>query len=239
MSSHFHRRFFAVALLTTIGSVFLTNLPAQDDETRKAPLEKWGDAIDQYESTLETLKASLMKVLDSVEERARKEGDLDRVRRVKSERLAFETESKMPMIVSSSRYQEDVSDAQKKLKLSAKGVQADLLKLKLDKEAELVASELENILKPVKKAAENEKSPRWVGNAGNIWQHMDGKSWIELQPNGSKDNWEEVVRNSRFVELKDSKRKIGVRLFERYAEVHYGDGRWGRWGTGKWAIPLK
>lgn len=234
----------------------------QEPSTKSADLPQslivpWTDAVDQYKKAQESAAAVLTRLLDVAEEKARANGDLEKVKAIQMERTSFQEAGTLPKSVKTATYDKAMETAKSTLRNVAQKTKKALLKQKLDDEAEAIENELADLIgmnpspakeplsaRPTSKAGSGDARVYWVQTSGNAELRMIKPGyWVETNHDGSHNRhfWNEVARFPEFVELHDKERSLGMRLFKdnglavqnyRLNEAN----KFVAWSTGAWVI---
>ncbi len=227
---------------------------AQDSTGVESAMERWQESIEKFDKTVVELKAPLLRQLENSETKARNTGDEAAALKFRAERDALETSGFLPESQNTNAYEKKIEAANATLTVAAKKVLEALERLDAKKEVAKVQSELATLTaKPVEPdgpvAVRPGKDPRvaWSTTAGkNIFRLHKSGEWVETVPsqNNKQHIWKEVRRGTDVIELHDSNRSIGMRLFAKEAKVDYDytptrQASFGKWNDGGWYDPAK
>lgn len=215
----------------------LASLAAAEDSAPDALMKPWVEAVERFSKARETAKESLVRLLDSAEEKARAAGDLDKVNSIKQERAAFEEHDELPSAVKTATYTKSIDTAKTTLKSVAQKVKVTLVRQKYDADAQAIDQELAELVGPEKpdtekispnKISVNPTKPPdsrvyWIEERekGNEFRWIKSKEWIESTHDGTNKHftWREIIRTPKYVELHDTDRKRGIRLLAEANET--------------------
>lgn len=234
----------------------LMAVPATAQETSgvASAMERWQDAVAKFDKTIVELKAPLLRQLENNVTKATNMGDTAAALKFRAERDALETSGFLPDSLNTNAYEKKIEAANATLSAAAKKVLEALERLDAKKEISKVQGELATLTaKPAEPdgpvAVRPGKDPRvaWSTTAGkNIFRLHKSGDWVETTSNQNDKPriWKEVKRAVDMIELYDSDRSIGMRLYAKEATVDYDykpDRRavFGRWNEGAWYDPAK
>ena len=206
------------------------------DEPDHPALKRWAESKITFRKTTDEHKRTVSKLLQSVEDRARAAGDIDRVRTVKEEREAFEATGKPPKAIKTENFEKDMESARVVLRREATVAKAALLTDKRDTDAAIVQDELDELIgKPA--APVVTKRVFWKGKQGSTWVREADGAWNETDANGGRNTWSPVAETADFVQIHDKRRKLEFRMYPDKAELDLGNGQFVPWGEGGWVEP--
>lgn len=232
-----------------VGLLVLAPALAADDDPIKADLDKVRTV---HAEKVAAARTTFLAAFDAKLKEVAGKDDLDGAKAVKREKEAFEKDGKLPAAAPLTRDKKDYQDAVKaaddllrKALEKAKTGYTKALKLE---EAEAIAKELAvPQSKPLAKAGGAAKKvddgrTKFVCSNGVVLSQSAGtKKWKEVLADGSALEFEEVSRNTEYVELIDNSRDgIRFRIYATHTYVHNPQlrmpaGWWHEHHTGKWS----
>jgi hypothetical protein len=212
------------------------------DDNPPAPETQWSNAKQRHVETLTKLRQSVVEHLNARDLSARDQGDLAKVKQVKTEQEAFDKLGQFPTGFDKSSYNRALKNAQEELKTAQKSLLTFFLKAKRDPEAEELEKELHELLA---RTSENPIKPspdprlRWSNSSYKTTiHHMKDKTWAETEINADNPKWhlQETSRTADHIELYLPERQQTWRLLTDRMEFRR-DGQWQWLASGHWVDP--
>jgi hypothetical protein len=172
------KQLFCLAILFAM--TFIAQVGAQDSsaETPADIFAAWNRAKREYLVKIEASQKGILEQLESLEEAARDEGELERVKEVVALRRSFEEQGEVAGAIDRKSYDEIRNEAKSAFVKATKESLSKLLKLRQDSIAEIVKNEHEDLLIPVVADAQ----ARWVSAEESFLRESeDARSLINLQ----------------------------------------------------------
>lgn len=224
-------------------------VPASADDVKTLPADhpatkRWDESKETYSRSIEAHKKTLLKLIRTVEDRARADGDTERVKQIVAERDAFEKIGTLPKSVKTATYEKDLEAARNILAKEAKTAKAAFLTAKLDDAAGIVEAEAKALV-GIADEQNATKTPasgkgEWKSTSGNRWIHQGGDEWKEVGGVSEDRVWTEIARGSNYLELQFQGGDGFLRLYRDHADFKSGGGGYAHWGQGRWVtLPEK
>jgi hypothetical protein len=216
-------------------SLLCIDKPTQGDDAANAE-RQWAAAKQRYSESLDKARQSVIEQLNGSDTRARAAGDLAKVKKIKSERDAFEDRGELPSGFDKATYNRRLQTAQDELKKAHKEYLAYLLKARRDDEAEELEKELQNLLSSSNTTGAPDHRTRWFSTSyKTIFYWVKDKTWAEVDEGKTEPKWywRETRREPDYVELFLPARDETWRFSASRADLKR-DGKW-EWGAnGYW-----